>query len=122
MRVVVRTGYAGAGDGESDDVVPARPGFRHISRIATIHPGSAVVWQSRLDAEDVHMGLFLLGALGLYAAIGVVTAVAFVSCGVTRALPTPTTVSLGARLLLLPGSVLLWPYILRRWLGSGRRR
>jgi hypothetical protein len=65
---------------------------------------------------------FLLDALALYAAIGIVTALAFVMFGVTRVLPEPAPVSLGARILILPGSVALWPYVLARWIRAGRAR
>ncbi len=60
----------------------------------------------------------LLNALTLYAAAGVVTALAFVSFGVTRVQPAP--VSLGARILILPGAAVLWPYVLLRWLKAQR--
>ena len=62
---------------------------------------------------------FLLNALALYAAVGVVIAVAFVSLGVTRVQPAP--VSLGARVLILPGAAALWPYVLTRWLKAAVR-
>ena len=61
---------------------------------------------------------FLLDALALYAAVGAVTALAFVSFGVTRVQPAP--VSLGARILILPGAAALWPYVLTRWLKALR--
>ena len=61
---------------------------------------------------------FLLNALVLYAAIGVLTALAFVTVGVTRV--QPANVSLGARILLLPGAAALWPYVLMRWLKAPR--
>ena len=54
--------------------------------------------------------------LGLYALAGIATAIAFVSFGVTRVLPDPAPVSLGARILILPGAFALWPYVLTRWL------
>ena len=57
---------------------------------------------------------FLLNAFALYAIVGVLTALAFVSVGVTRVQPAP--VSLGARILILPGATALWPYVLGRWL------
>jgi hypothetical protein len=63
-------------------------------------PGSAVI---------------LLDVLALYAVAGAVTAVAFVTFGVARVLPAGTPVTVGARLLLLPGAAALWPYVLRRW-------
>ena len=60
---------------------------------------------------------FLLNALALYAALGIVVAVAFALFGVTRVQSAP--VSLGARILILPGAAMLWPYVAIRWL---RRR
>jgi hypothetical protein len=57
----------------------------------------------------------ILLALALYAAAGVATAIAFVSFGVSRVLPHPMPVTLGARLLILPGAFALWPYIVLRW-------
>jgi hypothetical protein len=62
---------------------------------------------------------FLLDALALYAAIGLLTAVAFVAFGVTRV--QPASVSLGARILILPGAAALWPYVLMRWLKAAKR-
>ncbi len=56
----------------------------------------------------------LLNALALYAAIGIATALAFATFGVTRVQPAP--VSIGARILILPGAAALWPYVLLRWL------
>jgi hypothetical protein len=61
---------------------------------------------------------FLLDALALYAAIGLLTALAFVVSGVTRV--QPAGVSLGARILILPGAAALWPYVLLRWLKAVR--
>jgi hypothetical protein len=57
---------------------------------------------------------FLLNALALYAAAGVVIALAFVAFGITRVQAAP--VSLGARILILPGAAALWPYVLARWI------
>ena len=60
---------------------------------------------------------FLLNALALYAAVGVVTALAFVD--LRRDAGAARAVSLGARILILPGAAALWPYVLLRWI---RRR
>ena len=57
----------------------------------------------------------IFDAVVLYAAAGVVTALAFVSLGISRVLPHPVPATLGARILLLPGAFALWPYILVRW-------
>lgn len=65
--------------------------------------------------------MILLYALALYGAVGLATAVAFVSVGLARVLPSVTTVSLGARILILPGATALWPYVLARWLRAPPR-
>jgi hypothetical protein len=63
---------------------------------------------------------FVLGVLAAYGAAGLVTALLFVTFGVVRVLPTPVSVSLGARMLLIPGATALWPYVLWRWARARR--
>ena len=46
-------------------------------------------------------------ALALYAAAGFAVAVAFLAFGVTRVLPEPAPVTLGARIMLFPGTAAL---------------
>ena len=63
----------------------------------------------------------LLYLLVAYAAVGSLVALAFVIVGVTRVQPMPVTV--GARILLLPGAFVLWPVVVARWhksRGAGR--
>ena len=55
---------------------------------------------------------------GVYAAAGVLFAVAFVTWGVEQVDPAAKGAPLGFRLLILPGSVALWPLLLRRWMRS----
>ena len=57
----------------------------------------------------------IFDAVVLYAVAGAVTALAFVSLGLSRVLPHPVPATLGARIMLLPGAFALWPYILVRW-------
>jgi len=64
--------------------------------------------------------MIVLLAVVLYAAAGAVIAAAFLVFGVRRVLPTHAPVTLGARILLFPGAVALWPYVLVRWLESYR--
>jgi hypothetical protein len=54
--------------------------------------------------------------LFLYVAVGLAIGLAFVVFGVSRV--QPATVTVGARVLLLPGATALWPFVLRRWLKS----
>ena len=66
-------------------------------------------------------GMMLLYGSALYVIVGLCTAVAFVCFGVTRVLAQPISASLGARVMILPGAAAFWPYVLYRWLASGRR-
>ncbi len=59
--------------------------------------------------------MILLYGLALYVFLGIVTAVAFVIFGVERVLPHGATVTVGARILILPGAAVFWPYVLMRW-------
>ena len=59
--------------------------------------------------------MFLLYLFALYVLIGLATAIAFVSFGLAQVLPH-MTVSLGARILFIPGTTALWPYVLTRWM------
>ena len=59
--------------------------------------------------------MVLIDVLALYGVAGAVTALAFVTFGIARVLPAGTPVTLGARVLLLPGAAVLWPYVLLRW-------
>jgi hypothetical protein len=63
----------------------------------------------------------ILYVLLLYIVVGLCTGAGFVTAGVARVLPHPTTFTLGARILLLPGAAALWPYVLLRWLRARRR-
>ncbi len=63
--------------------------------------------------------MIILDVLALYGLVGAVAALAFVTFGISRVLPFGTPVSLGARVLLLPGAVILWPYVLWRWARAG---
>ena len=65
--------------------------------------------------------MVLIDVLALYAVLGAVIALAFVTFGIARVLPAGTPVTLGARLLLWPGAALLWPYVLLRWVKAGTR-
>jgi hypothetical protein len=65
------------------------------------------------------MSMLFFLAVGLYALAGLLTALAFVTMGVTRVLPHPAPVTIGARILLIPAAIALWPYVLYRWRNAG---
>ena len=61
---------------------------------------------------------FLLSALGLYLLIGLIFGIALVSVGVKAIDPQAGGTGPLFRLLILPGSVVFWPCLLRRWVGK----
>ena len=58
----------------------------------------------------------LLLSAEIYLALGVLFAVAFVALGVGTIDPAARGGTPGFRVLIVPGSALLWPLLLRRWL------
>jgi hypothetical protein len=68
------------------------------------------------NGNGAAISMILLYGLGIYFLLGLISAIAFVTFGVTQVLPY--SMSLGARLLVLPGATALWPYVLARWLKS----
>jgi hypothetical protein len=68
----------------------------------------------------MNVASILVAALGVYLACGLVFAVPFVLVGVNRIDPHAKPGTWGFRLLMLPGTVFLWPLLLRRWMsGAG---
>jgi hypothetical protein len=63
----------------------------------------------------------VLYAAGTYFAAGLIVALAFISYGISRVVVEPRPATVGARILLIPASILLWPYVLLRWI-RGRPR
>lgn len=62
----------------------------------------------------------VLNGVALYAAAGVVFALAFLLLGITRIDNGAKGAGLGFRLLILPGLIALWPLMLIRWLSGGQ--
>jgi hypothetical protein len=60
---------------------------------------------------------FLL-LLGAYLACGVMFAIPFALVGVKKIDPHAAHGSWGFRLLVIPGTMALWPLLLRRWLSG----
>jgi hypothetical protein len=58
--------------------------------------------------------MVLLYLLAAYGVVGIAVALLFVIVGVAQVQPMPVTI--GARILLLPGAFVLWPVVVARWL------
>ena len=56
--------------------------------------------------------------LGLYLACGLVFAIPFVLIGVQKIDPHAMHGSWGFRVLIVPGTMALWPLLLQRWAGG----
>ena len=57
---------------------------------------------------------WFIGALTLYASLGLAFGVMFVTAGVQRVDPVAQNAGIGFRLIILPGVVTLWPVLLVR--------
>jgi len=64
------------------------------------------------------MSSVFLFALGIYLACGLAFAIPFVLAGVKRIDPHAAHGSWGFRLLIIPGTMALWPLLLKRWAGG----
>lgn len=62
----------------------------------------------------------LLLAVALYALLGVVFGLVFVTAGVSRVDSAAKGGPIGFRLLIFPGSAALWPVLLVKWLRAGK--
>ena len=63
----------------------------------------------------------ILGIAGLYVAAGLVFAAAFVTSGARRIDPAARGAPVSLRLLIIPGAAALWPVLLLKLIGEGRR-
>ena len=60
----------------------------------------------------------ILAVLGVYLAIGVVFAIPFAVFGLKSVDPGAVAGTWGFKLLILPGSAVFWPYLLKRWISK----
>ena len=67
-------------------------------------------------AEPILWIAFTYGVIGLLFALG------FVTAGVGRVDAAARRAPIGFRLLILPGSLALWPVLLRKWMSATRRQ
>ena len=63
---------------------------------------------------DIVLITWFVRILGAYLAFGILFALYFVSIGVNRIDPNAAEGSLGFRLLIIPGTILLWPILFTR--------
>ncbi len=64
------------------------------------------------------LATLLVNVLAIYAAVGFIFAIAFVWKGVGKIDPAAVEGTTGFRLLIIPGTIALWPILARRWLQS----
>jgi hypothetical protein len=64
------------------------------------------------------VAIWIVRALGLYVALGLLFAIPFVLRGVAAIDPAARQATRGFRLVILPGVVALWPILLRRWIAG----
>ena len=70
---------------------------------------------SQVVAENI------IGFAVIYGAIGLLFSLAFVMFGWNKVTPAPATGTFLFRFVLIPGSTLLWPWLLSRWVAQSWR-
>lgn len=73
------------------------------------HPTREIV------AVSLPVARALMGALAVYLGLGIAFAIPFVVRGIARIDPLAAHASAGFRVIVLPGAVILWPLLARRW-------
>lgn len=78
-----------------------------------------------LDKDYIEMAIMklietLLVAVGIYCSVGFVFGVVFALWGVAKLDDAARGTSGWFRLLLIPGSIILWPVLLYKWIGVYR--
>jgi hypothetical protein len=63
---------------------------------------------------------WFVNVLMVYAAIGILFGIAFVTVGIGRVDPVAKGSGVGFRLIILPGAAALWPLLLGRWFRKGK--
>jgi len=58
----------------------------------------------------------VLIAVVLYLALGLVFAIAFITRGIAKVDEGTRGATFGFRIIILPGVVILWPILLRKWI------
>jgi hypothetical protein len=69
---------------------------------------------------SIEFARLLAAAAGVYVAVGALFAVAFVAVGAGRIDPAAKGAPSGFRILILPGAIALWPYLLARWVSGAK--
>jgi hypothetical protein len=64
------------------------------------------------------LAIWFVRLLALYAGLGLLFALAFVTRGIERIDPGAVGATWGFRLIVLPASIALWPLLLQRWFGG----
>lgn len=63
----------------------------------------------------------ILAAAGLYLVFGLLFAIVFVSKGVEKLDEGAHGASLGFRIIIIPGTMVFWPLLLRKWIKAAKQ-
>ena len=61
---------------------------------------------------------WLVSVLGIYLAIGLLFSIPFILKGVGKNDPAVEGSTIGFKLIIIPGVVMLWPMLIRRWMSN----
>ncbi len=64
--------------------------------------------------------MVIINTIGIYLVVGFLFAIAFVAKGMRVVDKDTIGAPLGFKLLIITGSIVLWPFLLKRWLTARR--
>ncbi|MEL7128946.1 MAG: hypothetical protein AAGK23_05315 [Pseudomonadota bacterium] len=70
---------------------------------------------AKVPAMSLETASWIMTGLGLYLGIGLLFGLPFVSFGASKIDPAAKDMPLQARLIILPGTMLLWPLMAIKW-------
>ena len=63
----------------------------------------------------------ILALVAIYLLFGFVFAIAFIIKGVDKVDETAHGSSIGFRIIIIPGSMVFWPFLLKKWLHADKK-
>lgn len=61
---------------------------------------------------------FIFGVVAIYLFCGILFAIAFIFKGVRMVDEGAHNASLGFKIIIIPGTIIFWPVLLRKWVGA----
>ena len=93
--------------------------LRHASEARYVGPVPGLYAVSGAGPRSELLANWLLTGASIYVACGIVVAVLFLSFGLRRVDAASIGAPISFKLVILPGLIILWPFVMIRWFFRG---